>query len=86
MSNLTLNSLREIKLSSCKALCRLFHVVGTDYKGVIVFFNVIQSLVLTCSHSSHMMVFVSSPTKMRSMKFIFTPSFPYAGGEERHSL
>lgn len=33
---------------------------------------------LTCSHSSHIMVFVNSPTKMRSTKFIFTPSLPYA--------
>lgn len=32
------------------------------------------------------MVLVSSPTKMRSTKFIFTPSFPYACGEEKHFL
>lgn len=33
---------------------------------------------LTWPHSSHIIVLVSSPTKMRSMKFIRTPSFPYA--------
>lgn len=54
---------------------------------IVVFcFNVFQSHVLTCSHSSHMMVLVSSPTKMRSTKFNFTPSFPYACGEKRDTF
>lgn len=32
----------------------------------------------TFAHSSHMTVLVNSPIKIRSMKFIFTPSLPYA--------
>lgn len=51
-----------------------------------VSFSIIWPHSLTCSHSSHIIVLVSSPTKMRSTKFIFTPSFPYASGKERHSF
>lgn len=46
-----------------------------DYNLVRVEEN---SKVPTFEHSSHMTVLVNSPIKIRSMKFIFTPSLPYA--------
>lgn len=73
-------------LCNIRVLLRKTHGAMPDSHRQFTSWTIVHQHTLTCSHSSHMIVLVSSPTKMRSTKFILTPSFPYASGKETHSF